>query len=204
MALELDIDGIDDDAPIPARFAFCALDGMGDNVSPALTWTGAPDATASFAVTCVDPDAPTDPTDVNVDGRTVAASMPRAEFTHWLLVDLAADRPGLGEGEAGSGIVAGGKPVGPSCGGVAGRNDYTAWFDGDADMAGTYGGYDGPCPPANDELVHHYVFTVYALDVASLGLSGPFGLDDVRAAMDGHVLDSASVTGTYTLNPALA
>ena len=70
-------------------------------------------------------------------------------------------------------------------------------------MAGTYGGYDGPCPPWNDELVHHYTFTVHALDVASLGLSGDFGLAEVRTAMEGHVLASASVTGTYTLNPAL-
>ena len=204
MALELQIDGIDEGQPVPARFAFCAGDAMGDNVSPALTWTGAPDGTRSFVVTCVDPDAPTDPTDVNVEGRTVSASMPRAEFAHWLLVDLPADRAGIAEGEAGSGIVAGGKPVGPSCGGVAGRNDYTAWFEGDADMAGTYGGYDGPCPPGNDELVHHYVFTVHALGVESVGLDGPFGLDDVRSAIEGHVLASASVVGTYTLNPNLA
>ena len=203
MALELQIDGIAEGEPIPARFAFCAGDAMGDNVSPALTWTGVPEGTRSFVVTCVDADAPTDATDVNVEGRTVPASLPRAEFTHWLLVDLPADRTGLAEGEAGSGIVAKGKPVGPSCGGLAGRNDYTSWFEGDADMGGTYGGYDGPCPPANDELVHHYAFTVHALDIESAGLSGPFGLEDLRAAIDGHVLDRATVTATYTLNPAL-
>lgn len=203
MALELQIDGIAEGEPIPARFAFCAGDGMGDNISPALDWTGAPDGTRSFVVTCVDPDAPTDATDVNVEGRTVPASLARADFAHWLLVDLAADRTGLAEGEAGSGIVAKGKPVGPSCGGLAGRNDYTSWFEGDTDMGGTYGGYDGPCPPGNDELVHRYEFTVHALDIGSVGLSGAFGLDELRAAIDGHVLDSATVTGTYTLNPAL-
>lgn len=203
MALELQIDGIDDGRPVPARFAFCAGDGMGDNVSPALSWRGAPAGTQSFAVTCVDPDAPTDDTDVNVEGRTVAASLARADFAHWLLVDLPADRDGIAEGEAGSGIVAKGKPTGPSCGGLAGRNDYTAWFYGDADMGGTYGGYDGPCPPSNDEIVHHYVFTVHAVDVASLGLSGAFGLDDAMAAIEGHVLASATVTGTYSLNPSV-
>lgn len=203
MALELWIDGITEGRPIPARFALCARDGMGDNVSPALSWTGAPEGTASFVVTCVDPDAPTDPTDVNVEGRTVPASLPRTDFVHWLLVDVPADRTGIAEAEAGSGVVAKGKPVGPSCGGLAGRNDYTAWFDGDADMGGTYGGYDGPCPPSNDEIVHHYVFTVHAVDVASLGLSGAFGLDDVMAAIEGHVLASATVTGTYSLNPSV-
>ena len=32
-------------------------------------------------------------------------------------------------------------------------------------MAGHYFGYDGPFPPFNDSLVHHYVFTLYALSV---------------------------------------
>ena len=41
------------------------------------------------------------------------------------------------------------------------------WFASDKDMAGDYHGYDGPCPPWNDEIPHRYVFTVYALDVAS-------------------------------------
>ena len=56
-----------------------------------------------------------------------------------------------------------------------GVNNYTDWFAGDEQMAGDYGGYDGPCPPWNDELLHHYRFTLYALDVPSLGLPGAFG-----------------------------
>jgi hypothetical protein len=40
-----------------------------------------------------------------------------------------------------------------------GVNDYTGWFANDPDMAGEYYGYDGPCPPWNDERVHTYVFT---------------------------------------------
>ncbi len=53
-----------------------------------------------------------------------------------------------------------------------GINDYTGWFAGDKDMAGNYFGYDGPCPPWNDELPHRYVFTLYALDVPRLGVGG--------------------------------
>lgn len=36
-----------------------------------------------------------------------------------------------------------------------GLNDYTAFMAG-SEMAGDYFGYDGPCPPWNDERLHHY------------------------------------------------
>ena len=70
-------------------------------------------------------------------------------------------------------------------------------------MRGDYYGYDGPCPPWNDEIVHRYVFTVFALDVAKLDVEGRLTGQQLRAAMQGHVLAQASLTGTYTLNPAL-
>ena len=203
--MELHIDGISEGQPVPEKFAFCAHLGMGDNVSPALSWSGVPDSARSIAVSCVDPDAPTDGTDVNVEGRTVPASLPRADFAHWLLVDLPADTTGLAEGLSSSGVTPRGKPVDVAeAGGVRGANDYTSWFEGDANMGGTYGGYDGPCPPTNDELVHHYIFSVYALDVESTGLAPGFRLPDFHAAVDGHVLAAARVTATYTLNPDLA
>ena len=70
-------------------------------------------------------------------------------------------------------------------------------------MGGNYFGYDGPCPPWNDEILHHYVFTVYALDVPKLAVSGDFACRDALKAMEGHILDRAVLTGTYTLNPKL-
>jgi hypothetical protein len=48
------------------------------------------------------------------------------------------------------------------------------------------------------------VFTLYALDVDSLGLNGDFTAGDVGEAMKGHIIDTARLTGTYTLNPRLA
>jgi phosphatidylethanolamine-binding protein (PEBP) family uncharacterized protein len=101
----------------------------------------------------------------------------------------------LPEGAGGDGVVQGRKPTGQTDYGVTGVNSYTESM-GD----GTYGGYDGPFPPWNDERLHHYHFTVYALDVPSLGLSGDFTLDDVRSGLDGHVLDQGEIVGTYTLN----
>lgn len=87
--------------------------------------------------------------------------------------------------------------------GLRGINTYTDWFGSDPDMGGDYGGYDGPCPPWNDEIIHHYHFTVYALDVPSLGLTGRFGGAEALAQIGKHVLARGEWLGTYTLNPAL-
>jgi Raf kinase inhibitor-like YbhB/YbcL family protein len=85
-----------------------------------------------------------------------------------------------------------------------GLNDYTGWFAGDKDMAGNYFGYDGPCPPWNDAITHRYIFTLYALDVARLDVTGAFTGPQVRAAMAKHILAQASTSGVYTLNPGVA
>ncbi len=87
--------------------------------------------------------------------------------------------------------------------GRQGLNDFTGWFAGDPEMGGDYFGYDGPAPPWNDSVVHRYRFTVYALDVERLDVPAVFTGQDVRDAMDGHVLDEAFVEGTYTQNPRL-
>ena len=73
----------------------------------------------------------------------------------------------------------------------------------DKDMAGDYYGYDGPCPPWNDERAHRYVFTVFALDIERLPVGERFDGHDVRKAVQGHVLAEAAITGRYTLNPAV-
>lgn len=70
--------------------------------------------------------------------------------------------------------------------------------------------YDGPCPPAGVAPdVHHYVFTVYALDIAlKLPGSPNFGPAAetlfhalIRAGRDNHILASASITGLYSTTP---
>lgn len=198
-----------DNAAIPGEFAFAVIDPanhvrLSSNRNPDLAWSDAPAATRSFAIVCHDPDVPSKGDDVNKEGRVVPASLPRVEFFHWLLIDLAPSTRSLARGEHSDGIVARGKP-GPRAPreGRHGINDYTAWFAGDKDMAGDYYGYDGPCPPWNDQIVHHYVFTVYALDVPTLQVPEKFTGGDLRKAMQGHVLAQAAVTGLYTLNPSL-
>jgi Raf kinase inhibitor-like YbhB/YbcL family protein len=208
MAFSMEVSGFADGAPIPAAFAFCVPDetdhvAMAPNRNPRVAWAGAPRGTRSFAVLCVDADAPTVADDVNKEGRRVPASLPRAEFSHWVLVDIPSSVTEIPEGIDADGVTPHGKPTGARTIGVRGRNDYTSWFAGDPDMEGVYGGYDGPCPPWNDDRIHHYTFTVLALDVESLGLGDDFDLAAVRAAADGHVLASAAQVGTYTLDPAL-
>jgi Raf kinase inhibitor-like YbhB/YbcL family protein len=199
-----------DQAPIPPQFAFCRMDphahvALSDNRNPGLRWSDAPAGTKSFALICHDPDVPSRGDDVNQEGRVVPRSLARVDFFHWVLIDLAPSMTGLAEGAHSKGVTARGKsgPAAPD-GGRHGVNDYTGWFAGDPAMAGDYYGYDGPCPPWNDELVHHYVFTLYALDVTTLSVPTRFGGADARNAMKGHVLAQAQVTGQYALNPAVA
>ena len=198
-----------DGQKIPGELAFCVPDAahhvcLGKNLNPQLAWSDVPAGTRSFAVICHDPDVPSQGDDVNQEGRVVPAALPRVDFFHWVLIDLPAAVNAIKEGEFSNDVTPRGKP-GPQAahGARQGVNNYTDWFAGDHDMRGDYHGYDGPCPPWNDEIVHHYVFTVYALDIEKLPLTGKFGGPEVRAAMQGHILAEASLTGTYTLNPAL-
>ena len=54
-------------------------------------------------------------------------------------------------------------------------------------------GYGGPAPP---DKRHTYVFKLYALDSA-LDLSGESSKADVEKAMEGHIIEQATLTGTY-------
>lgn len=194
---------------IPARYAAGKPDAQSvvtfsDNLNPQLAWSGAPAGTQSFALICHDPDVPSKGDDVNQADREVPASLPRVDFFHWLLVDLPPTVTQIAEGEFSTGFTTRGKP-GPASphGARQGLNDYTGWFAGNADMSGNYHGYDGPFPPFNDSIIHHYVFTVFALDVPRLAVEGSFNGAQARAAMEGHVLAQAMLTGTYTLNARL-
>lgn len=206
--MKLRSDNFQNGQPIPARNAFGKPGSpveLSDNLSPHLVWSDAPHATRSFALTCIDPGVPSRGDDVNQQGRTVPADLPRVEFVHWLMANIPAECGELAEGTCGEGITPRGKraPSGPP-GSVQGSNDYTGWFAGDAEMGGAYLGYDGPCPPWNDSIVHHYHFCILALDAAALDLRPGFTLAELRTAMQGHVLAEAELTGTYSLNPAVS
>lgn len=59
----------------------------GDNVSPALAWSGAPEGTGAYALMVHDPDAPTG----------------GAGFWHWIVLNIPGDAGGLPQGAGGEG-----------------------------------------------------------------------------------------------------
>lgn len=198
------------DTPIPGEFAFAVTDpashvALSTNRNPHLAWGDLPAGTRSLALVCVDPDVPSVGDDVNQAGRVIATDLPRVNFYHWVLVDLPPALHEIAAGEYSREVTPRGK-AGPGLpnGARHGLNDYTGWFAGDETMAGNYFGYDGPCPPWNDQRIHRYVFTLYALDVPRLEVSDHFTGPDVLQAMVGHILGQCSLTGFYSLNQSIA
>ena len=178
--------------------------GFAPNRNPHLAWDAVPAGTHSFALLCIDPDVPTVADMVGRDDVQIPVAQPRADFSHWAMIDIRADVRDIAAGSCSGGVVPRGKtaPSGPP-GARQGLNDYTGWFAGDAAMAGDWRGYDGPFPPPNDLRLHRYFFRVFALDVATLELAQNFTAADVLGAMHGHVLAEATTYATYSLNPAV-
>jgi Raf kinase inhibitor-like YbhB/YbcL family protein len=148
-----------------------------------------------------DLDVPKDLSLINKPGVTISADTPRVPFIHWVLIDIPPSITALKRGEEGNGFVSKGKPIGPTDHGLRGANVYSHFYPAGSELAGTRGGYDGPCPPNNDTVPHRYVTRVYALDVPTLGLSGAFFGEDALAAMQGHVLAEGEAEAAYSANP---
>jgi Raf kinase inhibitor-like YbhB/YbcL family protein len=207
-------DSIKDGGVVPGEFAFCVIDpktqvALSANRNPHLAWSDAPAATKSFALIVHDPDVPSRGDDVNQKGKTVPADLPRVDFFHWTLIDLPVATSSIAAGSFTDGVTPRGKS-GPAisksaiAGARHGLNDYTGWFASDQDMSGNYFGYDGPCPPWNDAVAHRYIFTLYALDIAIVPVDGNFTGPQVLATIAAHILDQASFSARYSLNPAVS
>jgi len=91
------------------------------------------------------------------------------DFVHWLAYDIDGGQRSLAEDASGTG------------GFPEGRNDFGK------------SGWGGPCPPSG---THRYVFELYALD-RTIEIGGGAGMAELRRAIEGHVLDSARLTGRY-------
>lgn len=77
--MQLSSDAFDNHGKIPAKHT-----GEGADVSPALSWSGAPEGTQSYAVICHDPDAP-------------LIKPGEYGFVHWLVYNLPATTTALAE-----------------------------------------------------------------------------------------------------------
>jgi Raf kinase inhibitor-like YbhB/YbcL family protein len=193
---------------IPTKFAFCQATAKGHagpstDISPSISWSKGPRGTQSYVVILNDTDSPkTDRDKMNKEGMTVPKTAERQTFYHWVVADIPASVRTLKEGAGSTARVVHGKPAAPTGGGVSGLNMFTMAFAANEAMKGKYFGYDGPCPPWNDENIHHYHFMVYALSVKSLGLGAEFDGPAVVAAMKGKVLAEGKLDATYTTDPA--
>lgn len=99
---------------------------------------------------------------------------PLGTFTHWLIFNLPATATGLPENVA--------KTASLPDGSKQGENSF-----GNT-------GYNGPAPPPGK--AHRYFFKVYALDTV-LALDAGIGKGDLVSAMNGHILASGQLMGTY-------
>ncbi len=198
--LSVTVTGVKPNGAIPTVYAYCAPaakghEADGPNRSPAIRWSKGPAGTASYAMVMVDTDAPSSFDTANQEGKIIPATLKRNNFFHWVLVDIPPSVTQVPEGAESTGHAA--KPVGPAKYGLRGANDLGVF----GFVKGPSGGYDGPCPPWNDALAHHYHFGVYALHVKSLGLTGTFTGGDALRAMQAHLLADGQVVGVYSLNP---
>jgi Raf kinase inhibitor-like YbhB/YbcL family protein len=100
---------------------------------------------------------------------------PRGTWVHWILFDIPPSASLLPSGVA--------KAARHASGGTHGKNDFGEL------------GWGGPAPPRGHGL-HHYEFRLSALDQV-LGLPAGSSVRDLEAAMKGHVLAEAKLTGTY-------
>lgn len=199
-------EGIDTDGYINPDYAFCipAATGHvkeGPDKSIGIAWSKGPEGTKSYAIIMVDPDVPTVFDDAGKEGKTLVAEMPRKSFYHWVLYDIPAGQSQIPANTDSQGVVKQGKSVLKTPYGTRGVNDYAPYFASDPARKGVYAGYDGPCPPWNDERIHHYHLKVFALDVATLGLKGAITGPQAVDAIAGHILAQGEVVGKYTLNP---
>ncbi len=80
-ALELSSTSFADGDTLPLKHVFNDWGCTGENISPQLSWSNAPDGTKSFAITVYDPDAPTG-----------------SGWWHWVMFNIPSDVTSLPEG----------------------------------------------------------------------------------------------------------
>ena len=142
----------------------------GRNVSPALSWSGAPSGTREFALILDDPDAPTP-----------------QPFVHWIIYKIPGTATGLPEAVpmGATASVAGGT----ASQGMTGFGMFARRGGPPPDP-----GYRGPAPPPGKP--HNYHFKVYALN-APVDAKDGMTKDDLLKAMEGKIAAQGEIVGVY-------
>jgi Raf kinase inhibitor-like YbhB/YbcL family protein len=86
-------------------------------------------------------------------------------FYHWVLYDIPETARGLASNQIGGATLG------------AASTQQAAYY--------------GPCPPPGP--AHHYIFTLYALDVAHIDTNTPLAASELERRIDGHVLATATL-----------
>jgi Raf kinase inhibitor-like YbhB/YbcL family protein len=207
--LRVSVDSFKNGGAMPNQYAFCVPAAQGHtqpglNINPRISWSKGPAGTKSYAIILYDTDSPAAQREkMNQEGMTLTTDVPRRNFYHWVLINIPASVTSVAKGEDSNVRVVHGKPQTPAKVGLRGLNSYTQATASNPQMAGAYFGYDGPCPPWNDEQPHRYHFTVYALSVKELNIGGAFDATAAMAAIQGKVLAQGEALGLYSQNPAV-
>lgn len=153
--MKLNSSAFSDSSKIPVKYVMSRAGG--ENVSPPLEWSGEPEGTKSFALSCHDP-------------HPIARN-----WVHWLVINIPRDAHLLPEGASGKSM--------PS---------------GSLELLNSFGfvGYGGPQPPPGTGD-HPYVFTLYALDVEKVSVSGRMSIEKFEKAIGPHILEKATITGYF-------
>ena len=154
---------------------------QGRDVSPALSWTGAPDSTVSYALIVHDADA------VTGDGTT--------DTMHWMVWGIPGNLSALPEGLPQGPTIPSLSPPPPPGGGRGGGGGGGVR---QLSVSGPY--YRGPAAPASGSP-HHYIFELYALDaninVQAAGQQTLPTREAVWDAMKTHIRGKAVLVGLY-------
>ena len=180
MSLQLRSDDFSDGGEIPREFGY-----KNGNYSPSLIWTDWSERTETFALIMDDPDA------MEPAGKV---------WVHWVFWNISTIKGVYDTQENRQKIkqfyknnakgmhIPNGKHLEEL------NRDFRHWTGATEGMTDfDEEGYGGPAPP---DKRHTYVFKLYALD-SKLELTSESTKADVEKAMEGHILEQATLTGTY-------
>ncbi len=193
---------------IPARYAAGKIDaarrrGLLRQPQPAPGLERVAAGTRSLVLICHDFDVPSRGDDVNKTDREVPADLPRVDFFHWVMVDICrpASTPSARASSAAASPRAASRARQPARCAPWPERLHRLVCRRRAD-GGQYFGYDGPFPPFNDSLVHHYVFTLYAVSVDRLPVESAFTGAQVREASGRQSARRGHAVGHLHAQPA--